>query len=183
MPDTSDRDCCSRRYLAKGVCDPLPWRGEYRPTWGQYSSAILLLAAHIKALKVSYDAIVGVSRGGLVAATILSHILSIKGHQLPVHAVSISTYEGEQRVREGAVVGYIPNVRSVLVVDDIISSGKTVSAVLKYIRSSLQPRRIRIEVASVYVAQSKQNKYLCGAHIEDNVWVVFPYEAVVEGTK
>lgn len=152
----------------------------FKPSWAQYVNAIKVLAKRLQGPALpSYDAIVGISRGGLVAATILSHMLSTKNKQLPVYSVSISSYRGKKRSRVSTPVGYIPDARRILLVDDIVSSGKTMIAATKYImqqKAGASVSQRSLTLAAVYVISVEKDRCFYGMVVDDNAWVVFPYE-------
>ena len=74
-----------------------------------------------------YDYIVGVVRGGAIPAVYLSHRLGI-----PMRTVSWSTFHGDQ-VRETAldIAEDIADGKKILIVDDIIDSGRTMREILQ----------------------------------------------------
>jgi len=74
-----------------------------------------------------YDYIVGVVRGGCIPAIYLSHRLEI-----PVRMVSWSTFHPDQ-MRESAldISEDISSGKSILLIDDILDSGRTISELLE----------------------------------------------------
>jgi uncharacterized protein len=74
-----------------------------------------------------YDYVVGVVRGGAIPAVYLSHRLGI-----PLRTVSWSTFHGDQ-MRESAwdIAEDIEQGKSILVVDDILDSGRTMKELLE----------------------------------------------------
>ena len=73
------------------------------------------------------DYIVGIARGGLIPAVILSHRL-----ELPMRSVSWSTFHKDQ-MREHAydIAEDIAEGKRVLLVDDILDSGRTIQELLE----------------------------------------------------
>lgn len=74
-----------------------------------------------------YDYIVGIVRGGTIPAVYLSHRLGI-----PMRTVSWSTFHKEQ-MRESAmdIADDIADGKSILIVDDILDSGRTITELLE----------------------------------------------------
>ncbi len=74
-----------------------------------------------------YDYIVGIVRGGTIPAVYLSHRLGI-----PMRTVSWSTFHGDQ-MRESAldIAEDIADGKKILLVDDILDSGRTMRELLE----------------------------------------------------
>lgn len=112
--------------------------------------------------------IVGVSRGGLIPATLLSHKLGI-----PLRTISVSAYEGTRRtVNKPLVVeGWEDRYDSdrTLIVDDILDSGDTLNAIRHL---GFMPRYA--------VLATKQPKHYSSvyyfAQVLKDTWVQFPWE-------
>lgn len=122
------------------------------------------------------DIIMPITRGGLIPGVMLSHLMNIK----QVSPITIQTRDGS----EGHVDPYwqvaCATLRDtkVLVVDDIVDSGKTVELMLNYnpqdnIRFSAITLNLDCDVAD------KVN-FLTGYHIDKgsspDLWIVFPWE-------
>lgn len=75
---------------------------------------------------IEIDYIVGITRGGLLPAVLLSHRLDV-----PMRTVSWSTFHKEQ-MREHAydVADDICEGKKILLVDDILDSGRTITELL-----------------------------------------------------
>lgn len=114
------------------------------------------------------ELIVGVSRGGLIPATILSHKLGI-----PLRTIAVSAYEGTRRTLEKPLIvegweDWYDSNRT-LIVDDILDSGDTISAIRHLGFSS----RFAVLV-------TKQPMHYSGVHYfaqtSKETWVQFPWE-------
>lgn len=115
--------------------------------------------------------IIGLTRGGLVPAVLLSHMMSI-----PMIPVSYSSMKGRGEFR--GYDGRLPSTdipgKNVLVVDDICDSGHTLSEISRFYHDLHHD----VQVAALY--------YKIGAIIrpdcywqkipEDGGWVTFPWE-------
>lgn len=112
--------------------------------------------------------IVGVSRGGLIPATILSHKLGI-----PLRTISVSAYEGTRRTLEKPlkVEGWESRYDSTrtVIIDDILDTGDTISAIKHLSRA-----------AQLFVLVTKQpemyNDVNYFAQVTKETWVQFPWE-------
>lgn len=121
-----------------------------------------LLRGHI-------DAVLGITRGGLIPAVILSQQLEV-----PLIPISYSSSEGK-----GEYKGYknsLPFVeaRRILVVDDICDSGHT----MKEVYDHYVPRNEKVMTLALYYKESSCYKpdYYQWYLTQDSGWVVFPWE-------
>ena len=115
--------------------------------------------------------IVGVSRGGLVPATIISYELG-----LPLAIVKVSSYEGTQKK---GIMGNInqlfdlPKNSKLLVVDDICDTGETI----EWIEKQLIHNELKYEIACIFTKMKHKNKIrFHGTVVPDDKWIVFPWE-------
>jgi hypoxanthine phosphoribosyltransferase len=115
--------------------------------------------------------VVGIARGGLVPATIVSYELG-----LPLTTVSVSSYEGKERK---GIVGNchglfdLPKNSKLLIVDDICDSGQTIN----WIKNELSVAEIKYEIACVFIKKQHKNKIkFYGSIVNDDKWIVFPWE-------
>lgn len=92
-----------------------------------YSYDINSLVHQITGSGKFYDYVVGVVRGGAIPAVCLSHRLGI-----PMRTVSWSTFHNDQ-MREYAmdIAEDVANGKSILIVDDILDSGRTIKELMK----------------------------------------------------
>ena len=143
------------------------------PSWYEIEKGCAILAR--KALTISesdpYECVVGLTRGGLIPAVSISHMLS-----LPMIPVCYSSKEGQGDNQDHS--NELPELpyKRILIVDDIIDSGSTIEEVYRHYH--VQPNSGRIDVAVLY--------WKCGAAWvpdmawqeipEDAPWIVFPWE-------
>jgi hypoxanthine phosphoribosyltransferase len=119
-----------------------------------------------------YDYIVGIVRGGAIPAVCLSHKLG-----LPMKCVSWSTFHGEQ-MKESAwdIAEDIADGKRVLVVDDILDSGRTFRELLE----DWDAEREQIDIA-VLIHNTDQGIVpdYCGRTIDKSIdpsWITFWWE-------
>ena len=121
--------------------------------------------------------VIGLARGGLVPATIISYKLDV-----PLLSYAISSYKGTTKTDKFKVHQFVhfSDLKSlkeadphVLVVDDICDTGET----MRYIWHKLTLAAIKAKYATLFT-KKKHRKFLdhYGHVIPDNKWIVFPWE-------
>jgi xanthine phosphoribosyltransferase len=139
------------------------------------------------------DYVVGLTRGGLVAANLISQYLDCKMETLQVRLRDGSEAECESNLwmAEDAF-GYDTQLpKNILIVDDINDSGATLDWIMQDWKSSCQPADARwnseiwgnnVRVAVLYNNESSKTNMpisYCAESINkfnDPQWVVFPWE-------
>jgi uncharacterized protein len=135
------------------------------------------------------DYIVGISRGGLTPAVLLSHYLN-----LPLHTLKVTLRDGaEEDCDHNAwmaddAIGYDTDKKNILIVDDINDSGATFSWIKKDWQGSCLPtdtrwddvwsHNVRFAVLVHNLASDEPSDYV-GMEInkaEEPSWCVFPWE-------
>jgi hypothetical protein len=98
--------------------------GTYEFTFAEFSSAIDELVEQIRKKKIKYNYIVGLTRGGLIPATILSHKLDV-----PMLA---SNWDTDRKKPSITLMDILDNPRNkVLLVDEILDTGKTIQSFME----------------------------------------------------
>lgn len=129
------------------------------------------------------DCLVGVARGGLIPAVLLSHMLNVRDLHVIEAMTTTSDFPGA--AKEAPQVEFCSAAavkgRDVLIVDDIVGTGRTLNAIKQLIRRA-EPGRVRYLTCYANLRNWK------GANVtalHDNVdyigedvdrWVVFPWE-------
>lgn len=148
-----------------------PITSKFFPAYAEIDSACCeLYDQHVKYLGITH--IVGVSRGGLVPAVVLSHLASV-----PLIPVSYSAKEGKGDGRNHTnVVPQFNRDDVILIVDDIADSGYT----LKELVESIQPQVSQVYTTSLYykITSVYQPDFWCWTIGEKELdqWVWFPWE-------
>lgn len=139
------------------------------PTWDEIYEVALSLAPKVL-VDIPFDVIIGVSRGGLVAARIFSDLLEVRD----VITVPLEHYRGID-VLEDVKVGKIdlPDLhdRSVLLIDDIADSG----ASLQKISELLIHKIYRLKTLCLF----KKNSSTFTPDFyqkETDAWIIFPWD-------
>ena len=128
------------------------------------------------------DYIVGLTRGGLVPAVLLSHTLNI-----PMHTLKVALRDDDQDCEHNAWMPEdVSNGKNILIVDDINDTGDTLAWIRedwdKSVYGNTIPtewhKRIRVAVLVNNLASREQIDW-CAIDInksEDPSWIVFPWE-------
>ena len=136
------------------------------------------------------DYIVGLTRGGLQAAVMLSHYLDVPMHTLNVSLRDSDTGPESNLWMAEDSFGCDKPPMNILIVDDINDSGATLNWIMEDWPSGCFPdgnrwkemwgQNVRFAVVVDNLASKCVRKVdYCGMEInkaEDNVWVEFPYE-------
>ena len=131
------------------------------------------------------DYIVGLTRGGLLPAVMISHYLNV-----PMQSLDISLRDGGECVSNLSMAEDAFNGKNILIVDDINDQGSTLNWIMSDWPSGCFPdnevwksvwgNNVRFAVV-VDNLSSKcvVNTNYCGLEInkaEEDVWIEFPYE-------
>ena len=135
--------------------------------WPKYIKAIDKIAEHFKDEK--FDVIVGLTRGGLIPAVRLSHIMDTP--MLPFNPHLLHS-NGDERGKVKLPISPVV-VRRILIVDDISDSGKTFNKCMKF----FEKRGFNVSTVAVYI-NKKTTIFTPTYYVYDSQkrWVVFPYE-------
>jgi hypoxanthine phosphoribosyltransferase len=116
----------------------------------------------------SFDMILAISRGGLVPAAYLGHLLNITD----VRTIGVESSEKKARVTQYPNPLFLLH-KNILVVDDVLETEKTYSAV----RAIFQPvlSEVTLRYAVLYHKNIAPSPDYYGKIVE-NVWIVFPWE-------
>ena len=140
------------------------------PSWGQIDKACALLAHQvIKNPNGAPQVIVGLARGGLVPAVILSHILDVK-----VFPVSYSSKKGEGEYKQYENTLPLIPFKTILLVDDIIDSGFT----MKEVYDHYYAQGHNVDIACLYWKEGAaiDPEYYWQDIPRDSSWIIFPWE-------
>lgn len=135
------------------------------------------------------DYIVGLTRGGLVPAVMMSHNLNIPMHTLKVSLRDNVDTESNCWMAEDAL-GYNGTPKNILIVDDINDTGATLDWIIQDWQGSALPaderwanvwgNNVRFAVCIDNLSSKFSRKVdYCGREInkaERDVWIVFPWE-------
>lgn len=143
--------------------------GNVKISWNDFDFLVDRLTERVTYKGLEFDTILGIGRGGLIAATVLSYKLDIKNLQ----NFGLNTRHSDQ-----VVLYQKPNVfGKVLVVDDINDSGRTFTIAKKYLDENYS------EIDSVKYASlilrnktSFRHEILYGNEFFIDNWFTFPWD-------
>lgn len=140
-------------------------------SWSELAPDIKSIISQINYSSWFPDFIVGIKRGGLVPATILSHYLN-----LPMLVVSCQIRDGKSSVDLVEVDQRLKN-RKVLLVDDICDEGKTLFKIINEFKeigiTDCKTCTLFFNIRQNFNVDFKAKKI---DRFEDNSWIVFPWE-------
>ena len=93
-----------------------------------FFKAMACIHQQIRSSENTFDYIVGISRGGLVPATVLSHRLAI-----PLRVVEWSLRDSKTKSVPAEIKKDIHSGKKILIVDDIIDGGETILTLINHL--------------------------------------------------
>ena len=151
--------------------------------WHQFHAMIDALADQIKESNWQPDYIVGLTRGGLIPATILSHRL-----KCPLETLKVSLRDGGEPESNLWMASDAYDKKKILIVDDLNDSGNTINWIMKdWMNSCLMEDPVwdevwgnNVRVAVLYNSEDSGSKlkpnYYLHSLSEPKPWIVFPWE-------
>ena len=151
--------------------------------WHQFHLMIDALADKVKASGWQPDYIVGLTRGGLIPATILSHRL-----KCPLETLKVSLRDGGEPEHNCWMAEDAYNKKKILIVDDLNDSGNTINWIMRdWMDSCLMEDPVwddvwgnSVKVAVLYNNKDSDAKLVPEYYIhelkEPKPWIVFPWE-------
>ena len=144
-------------------------------SWTEHVDGINSLGEAILASGWKPTAILGISRGGLIPAAMLSYMFDVR----LIQSVRVQHYDGDNmRLESGPQ--FVEETRPfdalniytqrLLIVDDIVDTGET----LKLARDAAQDHATEVKVAALYVRSDQKHSADWFWNVEDD-WVVFPW--------
>ncbi|NOZ82288.1 MAG: phosphoribosyltransferase [Euryarchaeota archaeon] len=144
-----------------------------RLSWEDIERQCVELARMLKRSKVNAEMIIGISRGGLVPARLLSDLLD--NHEL--HTMRVKFYTGIGKVGDKPVILHPTQVdvtgRSVLLVDDIADSGRSLRTAKEHLE-----KRGAGEIVVATLMKKPGSVITPDFYVQEtDAWVIFPWEA------
>jgi hypoxanthine phosphoribosyltransferase len=142
------------------------------PSYDDIHAACVQLATYIQHSPRIVDCVIGLTRGGLLPAVIMSHLLN-----LPITPVNYSSKHGAGDNKDHDNFLPIMNHRSILFVDDICDSGKTLVELYKHY--DYVPYK---QTAVIYYKESAvfEPTYFVHQIPKDSPWIIFPWEGLLK---
>jgi len=151
--------------------------------WAQVEGACLDLSRQLVQDKWLPKYIVGISRGGLVPATLLSHYMHV-----PMQTLDVSLRDGGSTVSNFGMAEDAYNGVEILVVDDINDQGSTIAWIKNDWQSGALPddpkwaniwgRNVRFATLTNNLASKEDVDYTYWEvnKAEKDCWLVYPWE-------
>lgn len=129
----------------------------YRYKYGEFKKDIKLLAKQVQ--NANINAMVAISRGGFTAAHFLATLLENRN----LFCINSVSYDGQKKLDEINIfnIPALENYKTVLIVDDIVDSGRTMGMILKTLKAKFP--NTTFVVASIYYKKT--------ACIKPDFWV------------
>lgn len=153
--------------------------------FAEYKRLVNSVCRDIAASNWKPDYIVGITRGGLLPAVMISQYFNI-----PMQSLDVSLRDGGECVSNLGMAEDAYDGKNILIVDDINDTGATLNWIMNDWPSGCHPSAIRwpdvwnnnVKFAVVFDNLSSDCKVtmdFCGEEInkaENDTWIVFPYE-------
>lgn len=140
--------------------------------WDDVEKYCAILAREIKKRKVRFDVIVGIARGGLVPARILSDMLDSD----EAYTVRVKFYESVGKTGKEPLILHPTQFdvtgKSILLVDDISDTGKSLAASVKHLKERKAGKIFSVTLVKKFHSQFTPDLFVK----ETGAWVVFPWE-------
>ena len=152
-------------------------------TWQQVEGACLDLSRQLVQDKWYPDYIVGISRGGLMPANLISQYLDI-----PMATLMVSLRDGGIKVSDCGMAEDAYNGQNILVVDDINDQGSTIAWIKQDWQSSALPddpkwkdiwgQNVRFATLTNNLSSKEEVDYAYWEvnKAEEDCWLVYPWE-------
>lgn len=146
-------------------------------TWSRVEDGVTTIFEKLGGWKP--DMIIAISRGGLIPAVMLSHILKVRD----IHTLKIQSYTD---TNDQFDIEMLPPYldfdlifnKKLLIIDDIQDSGRTINWVKSYLSQFSRKENHRYAVLVTKLEISEFGCYTA-EHINSKDWVVFPWESYV----
>ncbi|WP_330460393.1 phosphoribosyltransferase domain-containing protein [Streptomyces sp. NBC_00820] len=151
-------------------------QGAYELSWHDLGTALDSIARSVRADGFTPDVVLGVARGGLLAASYLTCALDVP--QMSLVRVRRTRDDSQYAAKRPPLLeqeGPVPKPgTAVLVVDDIVGTGATADVVREHLRTA---GVTDTDVRFAALVRNHRSGYVpdyCPAVVDD--WVVFPWE-------
>ncbi len=144
---------------------------EYRyVSWPEYGNLAEALAEKVHSSGKRFDLVIGVARGGMPVAMVVSDRLNVR-----IDFINVKSYVGIGERGTPKILSTLTEViagKSVLIVDDLVDQGDTMKVVEEYL-SGQGPKLLEVAV----LFKKPWTKFEPDYHLEVvDRWVVFPFE-------
>ena len=138
--------------------------------WAEYGDLSAELVERVRREALPFDLVIGIARGGIPLAMVLSDELGVR-----IDVINVKSYGGISQREEPRIVSTITEKvrgKKILVVDDLVDEGATMQTVLEHLRTE---GASELKTAVLFKKPwSKFEPDFCLETLDD--WVVFPWE-------
>jgi len=146
-------------------------------SWEEFENDTKNMYDKINNANTQYTVILGIGRGGLIPAVMLSHMFGIP--LVPIVWKQETNNAANACILKNLAQEMVDN-NNILIIDDISYSGKTMKAVLETLSMWLTAadKKCNITIATVYEKKNPKIKSnFIGRLLNDDDFYVFPWEA------
>ncbi len=145
-------------------------------SWKDIDKLTNVLCGKIKESKIKYSLIVGLNRGGLIPATLLSHKLGVEQG-----VFTVKSYEGKEKKKTKcdlyiSMLGSIKSGDNLLIVDDLVDSGDSLIETVKSIKKIDSDIKKIDSAVLFYKDGSKAEPTYWADKLDSKSWICFPWE-------
>ncbi len=139
-------------------------------SWAEYGNLAEALAEKVRSTGKAFDLVIGIARGGIPVAMVVSDHLEVK-----IDIINVKSYSGIAERGSPQILSTLTESvkdKSVLLVDDLVDQGDTMSMVKRFL-SEQGPKTL--ETAVLFKkpwSKTEPDYYL---EVVDK-WIVFPFE-------
>ena len=139
-------------------------------SWPEYGNLAEALAEKVRSKGKHFDLVIGIARGGLPVAMVVSDHLGVK-----IDFINVKSYSGIGQRGVPRILSTVTDEikgKSVLLVDDLVDQGDTLETVENYLEQQ-DPRLLEAAVLFKKPWSKAEPEYFL--EVTDK-WVVFPFE-------
>lgn len=143
------------------------------PSYNDVHNACVDIVNEIKRSGVRIGVVLGVARGGLLPAVILSHMLEV-----PMKTASYSSKKGkgDDKNHDNLLPAVDTLDGSVLIVDDICDSGQTLSEIVAHFQKQNTQALTAVLFHKIHDNQVALPDFFWRKIDSDSGWITFPFE-------
>ena len=139
-------------------------------SWSEYGNLAEALAEKVRANGKMYDLVVGIARGGIPVAMVVSDHLNVKIDFINVKSYNDIGKRTPPRILSTLIEGVAG--KNVLLVDDLVDQGDTMAFLSRYLNDQ-KPKTLETAVMFKKPWSKTEPDYFLETVTE---WVVFPFE-------
>jgi uncharacterized protein len=139
-------------------------------SWAEYGDLADALAEKIRSAGRSFDLIIGIARGGIPVAMVISDHLDVG-----IDIINVKSYTGIAERGQPTIISTVTedvSGKNVLLVDDLVDQGETMTMVQRYLMAK-RPRDLQTAVLFKKPWSKFEPDYSLDVVPK---WIVFPWE-------